>query len=69
MFVGTVKNWTEGNWGFIRRDDGGEDAFAHGNHIVGNFEPRCGVRVSFDLVIDARTRRLRADKIVALEVK
>ncbi|MGX1110552.1 MULTISPECIES: cold shock domain-containing protein [Bradyrhizobium] len=64
MYSGKIKMWdTDRGFGFIRRDDGGPDAFVHIKHLSAVFRPEAGQIVTFDLVIDERNGRERADAV------
>lgn len=64
MFFGTIKMWDrDRGFGFIKRDDGGPDAFAHIKHLSNVFRPESGQAVAFNLVNDERNGRERADAI------
>jgi cold shock CspA family protein len=60
---GTIKKWTEGGWGFIARDDGQPDVFAHVRYFKTITEPRVGMRVWFDVTQDEHTGKMRADNV------
>ena len=64
MYVGIIKTWNDDRgFGFIQRDDGAPDVFAHVKYLSGVFRPAEGQRVSFDIVPDPRSSRDRADGI------
>jgi CspA family cold shock protein len=64
MFKGVIKTWNaDRGYGFIKRDDGGPDAFAHIRHLSGVFQPESGQAVTFDIVLDQRSGRERADAV------
>jgi cold shock protein len=69
MLFGVIKtfNFARG-FGFIRRDDRGEDAFVHATEVArsGIAELVVGDRVSFELVEDPKSGRLRAGRIQLL---
>ena len=61
MYTGTIINWNDDRgFGFIRRDDGAGDIFAHVKYLSGIPRPAEGQRVSFDIVQDERSNRDRA---------
>jgi cold shock protein len=69
MINGTVKffNTTKG-FGFITREDGGQDVFVHisaversGMHTLGE-----GQKLSFEIVADRRTGKSTAENLQAL---
>jgi CspA family cold shock protein len=64
MIRGVIKIWNaDRGYGFIRRDDGGTDVFGHVRHLSGAFRPESGTAVIFDIVLDERSGRERADSI------
>lgn len=64
MYTGKIKMWdTDRGFGFIKRNDGGPDTFGHVKHLAGVFRPESGQAVTFDIVIDERNGRERADGI------
>jgi CspA family cold shock protein len=65
MVVGKIKKWDENRgFGFISRDDGQPDIFAHIKYCRPGFQPTEGLHVEFDVVADERNReRGRADKV------
>ena len=69
MAIGTVKWYnSEKGYGFIQPDDGGKDAFVHVSAIerAGMNDLREGQKVSFELVTDARSGKMSADKLQAV---
>jgi cold shock protein len=67
--IGTVKWYnSEKGYGFIQPDDGGKDAFVHVSAIerAGMNDLREGQKVSFELVTDARSGKMSADKLQAV---
>lgn len=67
MYYGTISNWDDDRgFGFITRDDGQADAFAHVKFFARGFRPAEGLRVRFELV-DGRNGRPRADNVRAAE--
>lgn len=70
MFYGKIKLFNvERGFGFIRRDDHGPDAFIHVKELTrcGIEDIRPGDKVSFELVNDQRSGRLRAADVRLLE--
>jgi cold shock protein len=69
MTQGTVK-WFNGQkgFGFIQPDDGGQDVFVHISAVerAGMSSLNEGQKVSFDVVIDRRTRKSSADNLRAI---
>jgi CspA family cold shock protein len=68
MIIGTVKWYNaQRGFGFIQRDDGGEDAFVHASAVerAGMNDLREGQKISFELVADTRSGKTSADKLQA----
>ena len=69
MATGTVK-WfnAQKGFGFIQPDDGSKDAFVHVSAIerAGMNDLREGQKISFELIKDARTGKVSADKLQAV---
>jgi CspA family cold shock protein len=69
MTTGTVK-WfnTQKGFGFIQPEDGGKDVFVHISAVerAGMSSLNEGQKVSFDLVVDRRTRKSSADNLRAI---
>jgi len=69
MTQGTVK-WFNGQkgFGFIQPDDGGNDVFVHISAVerAGMSSLNEGQKVSFDVVVDRRTRKSSADNLRAI---
>jgi CspA family cold shock protein len=69
MATGTVK-WfnAQKGFGFIQPDDGGKDVFVHISAVerAGMSSLNEGQKVSFDLVVDRRTRKSSADNLRAI---
>lgn len=64
MLYGTIKNWNDDRgFGFILRDDGQPDIFAHIKFFATGVRPSEGLRVQFEIVTDARSGRPRADNV------
>jgi cold shock protein len=66
MAIGTVKWYNpQKGFGFIQPDDGGKDAFVHISAVerAGMNDLREGQKVSFELVKDARTGKMSAEKL------
>ena len=69
MSTGTVKWYnSEKGYGFIQPDDGGKDAFVHVSAVerAGMNDLREGQKISFELVSDARSGKMSADKLQAV---
>ena len=69
MPTGTVKWYnSQKGFGFIQPDDGGKDAFVHVSAIerAGMSDLREGQKISFELVTDARSGKMSADKLQAV---
>ena len=69
MAIGTVKWYnSQKGFGFIQPDDGGKDAFVHVSAIerAGMTDLREGQKISFELVSDARSGKMSADKLQAV---
>ncbi|KRP98730.1 cold-shock protein [Bradyrhizobium pachyrhizi] len=65
MPKGMVKLFKEDKgFGFIKPDTGGEDIFFHVTSLLPRVTPRLGDRVTFELGVDRRTGRSRADKVM-----
>jgi CspA family cold shock protein len=69
MATGTVK-WfnAQKGFGFIQPDDGGKDVFVHISAVerAGMSSLNEGQKISFDLVVDRRTRKSSADNLRAI---
>jgi cold shock protein len=69
MTQGTVK-WFNGQkgFGFIQPDDGGNDVFVHISAVerAGMSSLNEGQKVSFEVVVDRRTRKSSADNLRAI---
>jgi CspA family cold shock protein len=69
MTTGTVK-WfnAQKGFGFIQPDDGSQDVFVHISAVerAGMSSLNEGQKVSFDLVVDRRTRKSSADNLRAI---
>jgi CspA family cold shock protein len=69
MTTGVVKWYNpEKGYGFIQPDDGGKDAFVHVSAVerAGMNDLREGQKISFELVSDARSGKMSADKLQAV---
>lgn len=70
MTTGTVK-WfnAQKGFGFITRDDGGNDAFVHISAVerAGIDDLREGQKVGFDLAADQRNGKMAAENIKILD--
>jgi cold shock protein len=68
MPIGKVSFFDEvRGFGFIVPDDGGADAFVHVKHIVNADMLETGQRVSFEVVMDDRRGKNRADNVRVLD--
>jgi len=69
MTQGTVK-WfnSQKGFGFIQPDDGSQDVFVHISAVerAGMHSLNEGQKVSFDVVVDRRTRKSSADNLRAI---
>jgi len=69
MTTGTVK-WfnAQKGFGFIKPDDGSQDVFVHVSAVerAGMHSLNEGQKVSFELVVDRRTRKSSADNLRAI---
>jgi cold shock protein len=69
MTTGTVK-WfnAQKGFGFIQPEDGGKDVFVHISAVerAGMSSLNEGQKVSFDLVVDRKTRKSSADNLRAI---
>lgn len=65
MSTGTVTTFLEDRgFGFIRPDDRSEaDVFVHARHIMNRDVLKTGDRVSFEVVVDDRRGKPRADNV------
>jgi CspA family cold shock protein len=54
-------------FGFIIPDDGGDDLFVHAKHIVSAVMLTKDRRVSFEIVMDDRRNKPRADKVRVID--
>ena len=70
MTTGTVK-WfnAQKGFGFIELDDGGKDAFVHISAVErsGLGDLREGQKVGFELVADAKSGKMSADNLKAVD--
>ena len=69
MAIGTVKWYNaQKGFGFIQPDDGSKDAFVHVSAIErgGMNDLGEGQKISFELIKDARTGKVSADKLQAV---
>jgi CspA family cold shock protein len=69
MAIGTVKWYNaQKGFGFIQPDDGSKDAFVHVSAIerAGMNDLREGQKINFELIKDARTGKVSADKLTAV---
>ena len=69
MAIGTVKWYNpDKGFGFIQPDDGSKDAFVHVSAIerAGMTGLREGQKISFELLKDARTGKMSAEKLEAV---
>ena len=68
MPTGKVSHFDAGRgYGFIIRDDGGADVFVHANHIVSAALLKKGQGVSFEIVMDPRRGKPRADRVRVID--
>jgi cold shock protein len=68
MPIGKVSFYNDARaFGFIVRDDGGPDVFAHAKHIVNAALLKKDQRVSFEVVHDDRRGKPRADKVRVMD--
>jgi cold shock protein len=68
MPIGKVSHYDAARgFGFIVRDDGGADVFCHANHILNADLLKKGQAVSFEIVMDERRGKLRADSVRVLD--
>ena len=51
-------------FGFIQPDTDGEDIFFHVTSLLPGVTPKPGDRVTYELGVDRRTGRSRADKVM-----
>jgi cold shock CspA family protein len=66
LAFGKVKHWNDDKgFGFILADDG-ESYFAHINDFKPRAEPDVGQRVQFDIAMDDRKQKPRADNVRAV---
>jgi cold shock protein len=70
MNTGTVK-WfnSQKGFGFIARDDGGNDAFVHISAVerAGLSDLREGQKLEFEIVADRKSGKFSADNLKALD--
>ena len=67
MPTGRISHYDAGRgYGFIIRDDGGDDVFAHANYIVNADLLKKDQRVSFEVVTDDRRNKPRGDQVRVL---
>jgi cold shock protein len=68
MPTGRVSFFDEARgFGFIVRDDGGADVFCHANHLVNADLLKKDQRVSFEIVMDDRRGKQRADDVRVMD--
>ena len=64
MPFGKIKSFNaERGYGFIGPDDGSADVFIHITQITSERPVQAGQRVSYELSIDPRTGRVRAEQV------
>jgi len=67
MPTGRISHYDAGRgYGFIIRDDGGDDVFVHANYIVNADLLKKDQRVSFEVVTDDRRNKPRGDQVRVL---
>ncbi|MBO4227507.1 cold-shock protein [Bradyrhizobium neotropicale] len=65
MPKGKVKLFKEDRgYGFIAPDAGGEDLFFHVSSLAPGVVPKQGDRVSYEIGVDRKSGRSRAEKVV-----
>jgi cold shock protein len=68
MPIGKVSHYDEARgFGFIVRDDGGADVFCHANHLVNADLLKKDQRFSFEIVMDDRRGKPRADQVRVMD--
>jgi cold shock protein len=68
MPTGIVKFWRDAQgYGFLGRDDGQDDSFAHVHHLVGVDVLAPGQRVEFEDGVNPRNGRPEAQNIKVLK--
>jgi cold shock CspA family protein len=68
MFEGTVTHWIdERGFGFVRRDDGGEDIFFHITKLPPGTKVAVGDRLRFSVQHNERAGKLQAVDTAILE--
>jgi len=66
-YTGTCVKWLDRGFGFISPDDGGDDIFCHSSGLMSKDERdylNSGEKVTYDLVSDERSNRMRAVNVV-----
>jgi CspA family cold shock protein len=68
MPIGKVSFYDDARaFGFIIPDDGGADVFVHANYIVNADLLKKDQRVSFEIVMDDRRGKPRADRVRVID--
>jgi len=62
--IGTIAHFNDDRgFGFIVPDDGGADVFVHARDLVKADTLKRDQRVTFEIIIDARHNKPRADRV------
>jgi cold shock CspA family protein len=65
---GTIKQWTDNGYGFIKAADGGADIFCHIREVLGeHHELHVGDQVTFELGTNPRNGRTEAKRVQLIE--
>lgn len=64
---GTVQNWNDNGYGFIRPDAGGENVFVHATALHGVAFLKAGERVEFEARTCERGRRADYARVVGAD--